>query len=684
MTPEKAQQILDDSIQDGSVPQSCLKAVGAGPARSGKTLTKKHVFKIPHDSTFSSSTGVSEAPIHAIRSFSCQMINTSVPVWVPLSHEKVLEILAYKLQHGLLRGRVAKVAEKILKSSPGSSALPTKLESSALASAGDSPASKAVVRAFYDASQARAEARAEADRKGEYLPKEEELFKLQMILFLDTGGQPQFHEFLPAVSHNVSLVMLFVKLNERLDAQCCTAFTDEEGKWFQEQCPSLLTNEQVLVQFVHTMMCKPLAQCEGMHAMFMVIGTHKDLMDQCDETLAQKNERLASLFLPALEEVLIMNGDKVIFAINAKEPDKDDEKCFDLIRHKVSEVGLALEQVTPMSFLMFQNDLIRYGQEHGKRVVSMDECEAIAGRLKMDRQGLEAALIHFNMLSMFLYMPSVLPGRVFLDPQMPLDSVNRVLGHSYKVGCGAVPGLALAESRLWKEGVVTSEMLDGDVFSSCFVGGLFEAEDALRLFRSLYIAAPLSESEFIMPAMLQTLSTDAAKQYLPAPSEQVASLLLHFHKSRIASGVFCSTHTCMRSKYGWTTCYVVKRGKTVPACLYRNAVKLQHPSKPIKIVFTHAQKHFEVHVDAAQAELPSVCPQIRDMLLDAVDSAARVFRYTNSRASVAFQCPCSPDDVHTATPTDNLSHLKCTITEDISRAPLTEGQKVWLGHNPDG
>ena len=679
MTPEKAKQILDDSLQDGSVPQSCLKAVGAGPARSGKTLTKKHVFKIPHDSTFSCSTGVSEAPIHAIRSFSCQMINTSVPVWVPLSHEKVLEILAYKLQHGLLRGRVAKVAEEILKSSPGSSALPAKLESSAVASTGDSPASKAVVRAFYDASQAKAE----ADRKGEYLPDEEELFKLQMILFLDTGGQPQFHELLPAVSHNVSLVMLFVKLNERLDAQCCTAFTDEEGKWFQEQCPSLLTNEQVLVQFVHTMMCKPLAQCEGRHAMFMVIGTHKDLVDQCDETLAQKNERLASLFLPALEEVLIMNGDKVIFAINALEPDKEDEKCFDLIRHKVSEVGLALEQVTPMSFLMFQNDLIRYGQEHGKRVVSMDECEAIAGRLKMDRQGLEAALIHFNMLSMFLYMPSVLPGRVFLDPQMALDSVNRVLGHSYKVGCGAVPGLAPAESRLWKEGVVTSEMLDGDMFSSCFVAGLFEAKDALKLFYSLYIAAPLSESEFIMPAMLQTLLTDAAKQYLPAPSEHVAPLLLHFHKSRIASGVFCSTHTCMRSKYGWKTCYEVKRGKKVPACLYRNAVKLQHPSKPIELTFIHAQKHFEVCVDAAQAVLPGVCPQIRDMLLDAIDSAARVFRYTNSRASIAFQCPCCPDDVHTATPTDDLSHLKCTITESISRAPLTEGQKVWLGRNPD-
>ena len=678
VTPEKALQILDDSLQDGSVPQSCLKALGAGPARSGKTLTKKHAFKIPHDTTFSCSTGISEAPIHAIRSFSCQMIDASMPEWVPLSPEIFHRLLALKLHCGLLHGNTAKAAAEIVKSfQAGQSSQEDKhmpfapalepADTRSTASAGESKSRDLVANAL-----------CEKRKWGE-----DELFKLQVILFLDSGGQPQFHELLPAVSHNVCLVMLFVKLNERLDALCCTAFTDEEGKWFQEQCPSLLTNEQVLIQFIHTMMCKPLVQCEGRHAMFMVIGTHKDLISQCDETLAQKNERLASLLLPALEEVLIMNGDNIIFAINALEPDKEDEKCFDLIRHKVSEVGLALEQVTPLSFLMFQNDLIRYGQENRKRVVSMDECEIIAGRLKMEWQSLEAALIHFNMLSIFLYMPSILPGRVFLDPQMPLDSVNRVLGHSYKVGCGAVPGLAPTESRLWKEGVVTTDMLDGNLFSSCFVGGLYEAKDALTLFCSLYIAAPLSESEFIMPAMLQTLSTDTTKRYLPTPSEHVAPLLLHFHKSRIASGVFCSTHTCMRSKYGWTTCYVFKRGKTVPACLYRNAVKLQHPSKPIKVVFIHSQKYFEVHVDAAQADLPSVCPQIRVMLLDAVDSAAHVFRYKNSRASVAFKCPCTPDDVHTATPTDNLSHLKCTMTGDISRASLTEGQKVWLGHYPD-
>ena len=100
-------------------------------------------------------------------------------------------------------------------------------------------------------------------------------------------------------------------------------------------------------------------------------------------------------------------------------------------------------------------------------------------------------------------------------------------------------------------------------------------------------------------------------------------------------------------------------------------------------MFVHAVKHFEVHVTARQADLPTACPQICDMLLDAADTGAAAFHFTNSRANVAFQCPCSPDDVHTAILNEAHSNLMCTVTEDISEDPLTEAQKVWLGHNPD-
>ena len=682
MTPEKARQILEAALQDGSLPLGYLKAIAVGVARSGKTLSKNHVFKIKmdFDPNCSISTGVCEAPILAIRQLTCELIKAlpTLEGFDLLKYKDINQVLADVVRKGTLQGRVGKVVKEMVlaagegsSSSDGGEGVAT---SSVGTASGDSAASTAVVSVVCATIKARAEAKA----KGKLLPKEEQLFKLQLILFQDSGGQPQFHEVVAAFSHNVSLVLVFIKLNERLDALCTNAFTDEEGKWFVEQCPSLLTNEQMMVQFVHTMMCKPVAGSDSMHTRFMVVGTHRDLMHECEETLAEKNERLASLLLPALEENLIMNGDDIIFGVNAKNPDKNDEKCFDLIREKVADLSRALDVDTPIAFLVLLNDMNRYAQEQRKKVVSVEECQAIAGRLKMERQSLEAALIFFNNMSVWMYMPSVLPGLVFVDPQMALDSINQIVQYSYRVGGGAIKGLAASECRLWKEGVVSSEMLKGEEFCSCFVRGLFEAEDALKLFEKLYIVARLNEREFIMPAMLQTVAEKDMKQYVPAPSEHIAPLFLHFHMSRIAKGVFCSTHTCMRSKYGWTTCYKKERGKKVPACLFRNAVRLQHPSKAVELTLIHALKHFEAHVDAAEADLPSICPKIHYMLMDAVDSAADAFRFKNSRASVAFQCPCDLDDVHTATPNEAHSMLICTSTEKNIRGGLTAAQRVWL------
>ena len=575
MTLEKARQILEAALQDGSFPLGYLKSIAVGVARSGKTLSKNHVFKMKYDPNCSISTGVCEAPIFAIRQLTLQLIKAlpSAKGFDVLKYEDINQLLADLVRKGLLKGRVAKVVKEMVQAASKGSSFSDRSEGVAAASSvgtgsGDSGASTAVVSAVCADSEARA--------------GEQPLFKLQIILFLDSGGQPQIHEVVAAFSHNVSLVLVFIKLNERLDALVTNTFTDEKGEWFTEQCPSLLTNEQMVVQFVHTMMCKPVAGSEGMHTRFMVIGTHRDLMHECDETLAQKNERLTSLFLPALKDNLLVNGNDIIFAVNAKNPDKNDEKCFDLIREKVADLSRALDVDTPIAFLMLMNDVNKYAEEQRKKVVSMEECQTIAGRLKMERQSLEAALIFFNQMSVWMYMPSVLPGVVFVDPQMPLDSINRIVQYSFRVGGGAIPGLAANECRLWKEGVVTSEMLKGEEFHACFVKGLFEVDDALKLYEKLYIVAPLNEKEFIMPAMLQTVAEKDMERYVPAPSEHVAPLFLHFHMSRIAKGVFCSTHTCMRSKYGWTTSYTMVKRMKVPVCLSETPSSCNTQRSPTK------------------------------------------------------------------------------------------------------
>ena len=156
----------------------------------------------------------------------------------------------------------------------------------------------------------------------------------------------------------------------------------------------------------------------------------------------------------------------------------------------MADLSGTLDVDTPIAFLVLLNNVNKYAEEQIKKVVSMDECHTIAGRLKMERQSLEAALVFFNQMSVWVYVPSVLPGAVFVYPQMPLD---RIVQYSFLVLGGAIAGLTESECRLWKEGVVSSEMLKGEEFRGYFVRGLFEAGDALKLFEKLYIVAPLNQ-----------------------------------------------------------------------------------------------------------------------------------------------------------------------------------------------
>lgn len=102
----------------------------------------------------------------------------------------------------------------------------------------------------------------------------------------------------------------------------------------------------------------------------------------------------------------------------------------------------------------------------------------------------------------------------------------------------------------------------------------------------------------------------------------------------------------------------------------------------ITITLVNTFKHFEVYLDSPQTDLLTICPEIRDMLLDAVDRAATALQLTYSEANIAFQCPCSPGIVHTAIPNKAHSNLKCTMTNKVFRGELAAAQKVWLGANP--
>ena len=140
-------------------------------------------------------------------------------------------------------------------------------------------------------------------------------------------------------------------------------------------------------------------------------------------------------------------------------------------------------------------------------VISKRECFKIGLTLEMDLEDVEASLLYYHDLTIFLYFPAVLPDVVFLHPQILFNKFSEVISISF---ANAVTHLgemnvvlhAHAHIQLKAEGIFACELLD--IFPDGFSPD-FTADDFLNLMKDIFVIAPFPEKEkFFIPSVLST------------------------------------------------------------------------------------------------------------------------------------------------------------------------------------
>ena len=159
--------------------------------------------------------------------------------------------------------------------------------------------------------------------------------ELQWIHFIDSGGQPQFHEVLPAFIRNTTATIFVMKLSERLDEHPMIEYYDINGQICGKPYRHALSNDQMLqccIQTIHSQQSTK----EGKHKT-LVVGTHRDLESLCSESQAEKNRKLVDILTPSLQDHLVFYHPftDVIFPINAKSPNEQDHQVCDTIRKQI-------------------------------------------------------------------------------------------------------------------------------------------------------------------------------------------------------------------------------------------------------------------------------------------------------------------------------------------------------------
>ena len=364
--------------------------------------------------------------------------------------------------------------------------------------------------------------------------------------------------------------------------------------------------------------------------------SHRDCVEgDLEARVKTLNRDLCSLLLPAFKKDF-EEPNKIAFVLDLKNPDDSDKRALELLQTEVGKPGLGKTFQTPISFFVFEQDLLKFADSVAKRdILSLDECKKVGERLKMSQETVVAALVLFHRQNTFLYFHHILPNHVFIKPQVPLDIVNSIVAFRYKELEG-VPAKLVSQLE---KGIITEELLGYDQISPHFKTGVYKVQDAIRLFCHTLTIAPLhrkedaahpvpdSEREYLMMCLKPSIPDQEIDRHIPTSSDTVP-LVVRFSSGCVPLGCFGSTISCLLSKYRWE---VVRGEDGTPKCLAHNIASLHDPQLLVDVLLVDFTQYLEVHVsyDLAIHELPyttNTCSLILTTVFGAIEKVFEIMR----------------------------------------------------------
>ena len=501
------------------------------------------------------------------------------------------------------------------------------------------------------------------------------------VHFLDTGGQPQFHEVFRAFLKRASLCMFVQKLSERLDEYPLVEFFDENAMLVGTPYRTAITHQQLLGHCVRTMLSHDPHSREK--PKIVVVGTHVDKEHLCTESREAKNKKLIELLVPAFPEQVVYYGQdrkQLIFPLNAQCPGEAEKRVAKEIREVILNQCSREPDKIPLRWFALEQALQELAQKKGRAVLKKDECFAVAEQLHFDQESFEAALQYLHDLSIIFYYHDILPEFIFCNPQVLIDKVTELVKRSHQMKGEPTEGVAC--SAEWGKfeafGLVTVKLLGK--FPKHYIPGVFSPVHLVELCKELLILANLNEIEYFMPSLLQVLDHSQIADRHASCHSACAPLVVYFPDG-LPLGMLCSLVVYLLSPenyYPRPWKLQVNQTTQNPTCLFRNCIKFVIPDVPGSVtIFDSLTSFFEIHVCVPLALLPQLCPLVRDAVFAGLNKASIVLGYSNVAVLPAIVCACDDSSCHPATIDKDQCWWICSKSSEIF-GELHDKHRFWL------
>ena len=512
-----------------------------------------------------------------------------------------------------------------------------------------------------------------------------------VLQIIDTGGQPEFHEMLPALITGPAVNLLVFKLTEDLQGRYEIEYRSSDGN--SEPYLTSLTHEEVIFRFLSSIAClrhntvgwnfDELPVKDDSEPAAFLIASHRDCVD--DDKIDTVNDHLklkignsAELFGEKL--IQFSAPGKPIFALDTTRDQKEIEDLQKSIHNVINTKFQGIK--VPVSWCALSLKLKRRKQP----LYTYQTCFKLAKESGIKDEDDFKAVLWFlhNRAGTIMYYPDVegLEDIIITNIQLVFDRITELM-----TSCFTFKNLGpSAEEEFDTMGMFT----ESDIRElSKRKGDPLTPKRLVALLKYLHIVAgPIktkvgrsTKISYFMPCGLKPANIESEHRNetsTPAP------LLIWFECGYCPVGVYCCLVVYLLSLSEYTE--FKWRLDNPPH--YRNKICFTVNKQYDRITILSRATYIEVWVDQAQefedpVRLKTLCQNVHSVLDQGIDVVTQTLHYSyNSRHYFGFPCCSSSSSCQSLPPHPAVCEYeepvaaKCVLNKVTMK--LKDNHSIWF------
>ena len=463
------------------------------------------------------------------------------------------------------------------------------------------------------------------------------LDKSLTIFYTDTGGQPEFHEVLPALVAGPTLFLLIFSLFNSIDSLYEVRYEPSSLVKYQVYETSFTVRE-VLMQCLSSiasyhnaqsrdyLKSKPASQfLNAPPISVLMVGTHRDLVDE--EKVEEVNETLKKSIVDTVlyKQSLIepFSEKSLIIPVNnyKSEDGKNLRYIIERVIKRENEGVFPYKVELPVHWLGLELSL----RQMASSTVSYKECSALAQAFNVPNKELPECLwfLHYKTGTIRYYgQVKALREVIIIKPVVVFAAITEFITSTF---------------TLEKVGInVQSDFKTMGLFKTVEVRSIFDRhqdklalsfDQFLALLQHLNILGRAFDKKFdyFLPCALVHVNAFSEKQLDESTLTICAKLLVGFESEFLPKGIFSGLLAFLCNE-GWA----IARDPNSKLLLFRNHATFSVESEYCSVTLKALPKYLELGIDFENEEpSPKSFCVIRELMQNGLSNVCKTLQYGN-------------------------------------------------------